>query len=361
MSKSGLPPYVSEFVDQIGKVRLRFRRGTLSRYFTHGRGEPGMWLEYETYCAEYAMRAAQPAITRRIIPRSISDLLIRFYASTDWHGHAQADTIATRRAILDRFDADHGHRLVKDARFNHIDAIIQARSQRQANGTGGPFAARNLKKQLKRLFKYAVKLEWIVVNPVDHVAYRPPTSDGFKVWGETQIAAYQAHWPVGTQQRLALELALWTGKRRGDVAQIGPQHRSGDTLRGRDQKTGKAWALLIAPDLAHAIDAMGPMQHACYLVSQRGRPYSSASLGNMFRSWCDAAGLQGYAMHGLRKSLLTRLADNGASHSELKSVSLHSDDDTLAIYIRNRNQSQLAARAIGSLATKLSKQNPPIV
>lgn len=75
---------------------------------------------------------------------------------------------------------------------------------------------------------------------------------------------------------------------RGAI-KMGPQHIEGGDLMGRDAKTGKAWTLPIAPQLRQAIDAMPKGHHLCFVPSERGRPYSAASFGNMFREWCDDA------------------------------------------------------------------------
>ena len=54
---------------------------------------------------------------------------------------------------------------------------------------------------------------------------------------ETEISQYEAHWAVGTKQRLVLALALYTGQRRGDLVRMGRQHiRNGD-IEVRQEKT----------------------------------------------------------------------------------------------------------------------------
>lgn len=354
-ARSALPRYVSIFISR-GKPRLRYRRGGLSRYFAAAPGSAAFWSEYAGFQAEYERMTQQAAPRRRIVPGSVDDLLRRFYVSMDFGGRKQPVSAAKARAVLDRYASAHGHRMVAEARFYHIDAILQAAAIRQSDGTGGPFAAHQLKRQLRMLFRYAVKLGWITINPVDHVAYRTPESAGFAQWSDAEIRQYQAHWPLGTMPRLALEMALWTARRRSDLCALGPHNLQGDLLRGVDAKTGKAWAMPVAADLRAALDAMGPdhAQRPRFLVTSQGAPYSVKGFGAAFRSWAEAAGLHQRTVHGLRKSMLRRLAESGASQQMIKSVSNHASDALVAHYIAAANQADLADAAISSIERKLS-------
>jgi len=349
--KRALFKYVTEYPDRHGKIRHRFRRvGFKSGYFTAEMGTPEYLAEYRAFMAG---EVAPKVEKRKIVPRSIDDLLWRYYASTDFKGNAQPNTLAKRRATLEAFREGRnkkgfrrGDALVKDATFAGLDRVIAKTAEPKEDGTGGPFAAQFLKKQLRGLFRYAVKIGWIERNPVDFVSYRAPKTRGYHTWTEEEIAQYQATWPLGTKQRLALELLLWTGKRRGDGILLGKHNLREGMMWGRDKKTDKEWWLPIAPQLQAAIDAMPPSDHLCYLVSERGRPYSSASFGNMFKQWCEAAGLPHCTAHGLRKAISRRMASIGVNNAGGKSVTLHSDDKEYAIYTAAADQKQLAKDAI---------------
>jgi site-specific recombinase XerD len=57
----------------------------------------------------------------------------------------------------------------------------------------------------------------------------------------------------------------------------------------------------------------------------RGRALTKESLGTLFATWCDAAGLPSRCcLHGLRHAGPTRLTDAGCSVFELQSFSGHS-------------------------------------
>jgi enterobacteria phage integrase len=42
----------------------------------------------------------------------------------------------------------------------------------------------------------------------------------FHTWTEDEIARYEEHWPIGSRQRTAFALHLYTGQRRADVARM---------------------------------------------------------------------------------------------------------------------------------------------
>lgn len=351
--KERLPRYVSSFVDNRGKRRYRFRKGGQSRYFDAHPNSPAGKVEYAAFLSGNLDDAAEK---RKIIPRSVDDLLMRYYGSTDFRGKAKDVSLAKRRAVLEAFRAKHGHRLVRDARYDKLDKYIAeiAAGWVDENGRkhGGPFAAETARKLIRGLFKYAVKLQWRTDNPMDFVEYRPKKTSGFHSWTEAEVAQYQAYWPLGTKQRLAMEICLWTGKRRGDAIKLGPQHIRGDSLWGRDQKTGKEWELPIAQQLREAIDAMPESEHLCFVPSDRGRPYSAASFGNMFRQWCDKAGLPHCSAHGLRKAISRRLAEEGVGNAGIKSVTLHSRDDEVSLYVAAADQKRLARASIDRISER---------
>lgn len=351
--KERLPKNVSSFVDNRGTRRYRFRKaGHVGGYFENHPNTAAGKAEYEAFLSN---GSGEKAERRKIIPGSVDALLTQYYGSTDFQGRAQDHTLAKRRAILEAFRAKHGHRLVKDARYDKLDKYIAEVSKpwvdERGKKHGGPFAAESARKQIRGLFKYATKLDWRKDNPMDHIEYRPKKSKGFHSWTEAEIAQYQARWPLGTKQRLALELMLWTGKRRSDAVRLGPQHVRNGMLWGRDLKTDKAWELTIAPQLQEAIDAM-PTEHLCFVPSDRGRPYTAASFGNMFRDWCNEAGLPHCTSHGLRKAISRRLAEEGVGNAGIKSITLHSRDEEVSLYVAAADQKRLQNDAITRISER---------
>jgi integrase len=66
------------------------------------------------------------------------------------------------------------------------------------------------------LFAYAIKKELRADNRFSGI--EPYKLGTHHTWTEDEIAIYEARWSIGTRERLAFDLLLYTGQRVGDVA-----------------------------------------------------------------------------------------------------------------------------------------------
>ena len=80
---------------------------------------------------------------------------------------------------------------------------------------------------------------------------------GYRTWTEGDLVAYEKRWPIGTRQRVWLDVLLYTGLRRGDAARLGRQHVRDGIATLKTEKTGAVVTLLILPVLAETL-AAGP-------------------------------------------------------------------------------------------------------
>lgn len=131
--------------------------------------------------------------------------------------------------------------------------------------------------------------------------------DGFRAWSDAEIEKFEARWPVGTRERLALAILLYTGLRRSDAARLGPQHVHGGVIVLETEKTGTPVAIPILPELAEII-AASPTGARSFITNKSGDPMPKESFGNWFRDACNAAGVTGSA-HGLRKAAAAHAAN----------------------------------------------------
>ena len=149
------------------------------------------------------------------------------------------------------------------------------------------------------------------------------SAEGFKEWTIFDIEKYEAHWPIGSKERLALALLVYTGQRRSDIIVLGRQHEKDGWLyftqhKNRERKPVHM-SLPILPGLREILD-VSPTGDLTYLVTQYGRPYKNESFGNWFRTAVRAADLEGLSAHGLRKSAAVRLAEDGHSDHEIMAM-----------------------------------------
>ena len=169
---------------------------------------------------------------------------------------------------------------------------------------------------LRVLFKWAVDIEKVLDrNPclgVEAFGYVKGTN---YVWTDEDMAKFEAAYPLGTRERLAYSLLLYTGQRSNDVKRMGHQHIVNDKgidwlVTPRQRKTGKSAQVPMLDVLKEAIAAAPTGLHT-FLVDDNGVPFDD--FGKWFRAACDRAGVPECTPHGLRHAGATRLASRGCS------------------------------------------------
>lgn len=338
------PPHLHREVTRHGKAVWYVRIGQGAR--TRIRAEYGSLefdAEYRAALAGTSTRKATPATS------SLSWLIDRYRETTAWTGLSAA-TRRQRDNIFAGVVETAGH----EPYARITTATIEAGKERRATT---PHQARNFLDALRGLFRWAHKAELVKVDPTAGVSNPPRRKgDGFKVWTEDEVAAYEQRWPIGTRQRVWLDVLLYTGLRRGDVVRLGRQHvRNGvATIKTEKSRYTVEVALPILPVLQATLDA-GPCGDLTFIAGANGRPLTKESFGNEFKTACRAAGVIApkKAAHGVRKVAATRAADNGATEAELMAIFGWTDPKMAAHYTRTANRKRLAAQAMDKLATSI--------
>lgn len=347
--RRGFPANVSEFKDSRGKYRLRFRAKGKPTYYPKAKfGTPDFERELQAWRAGEAYEAPKE---RRYAAGTIGDLITRFYEV----GTLRNMKPMTRRkvkGILDRFKDTVDAKGVKYADksaatipFDRLGAIFTRKAETH------PAAARELRKQLIRVFDFAIKLGIRQDNPAKMTDPIKVVTEGHHTWTEGEIAQYRAAHPLGTNARLAMELMLWTGQRISDARKMGGK----DIINGRiavtQEKTGKRLLIKIAPQLMEAIRAMPLIGTEAFMLTSFGKPYTDKGFNNAFAGWCDDAGLPDRCTsHGLRKANARRGAELGATNQQLKAVGGWSNDAEVSLYTRGAEQTTLADEIIDRVA-----------
>src|SRR4029077_9789073 len=92
------------------------------------------------------------------------------------------------------------------------------------------------------LFRWALEAGMVKVDLTAGVKNpQRPKGDGFRPWTEDDVAAYEKCWPIGTRQRVWLDVMLYTGLRRGDAMRCGAARSPAYSRRGslrRSKATG---------------------------------------------------------------------------------------------------------------------------
>jgi integrase len=306
------PPHLHRQVSRHGKTvwYVRIGRGPRVR-IRSAFGTPEFDSEYQAAIA--GLPARQTPKDDRTSIGTLAWLVERYRETTAWTDLS----LASRRQRENIFE----HVLEAAGRqpFAKITtASIMAGRDRRAKTT--PAQARKFLDSMRGLFRWAVKAKLLKVDPTAGVANpSAPNSDGFTPWSLEDIATYEARWPIGTRQRVWLDVLVYTGLRRGDAVRFGRQHIHNGIGTIKTEKTYTVVTLPILPVLMKTLDA-GPCGDLTFIAGENCRPLTKESFGNLFRKACREAGLQNRSAHGLRKAAATRAAENGATVAQLNAI-----------------------------------------
>jgi integrase len=334
------PPYLHREVTRHGKVVWYARAGGNSRgprvKLRAEFGTAEFWSEYQ------AALASTPGKPEGPYGGTLSWLVERYRETTAWTNLS----LATRRQRENIF-AHVLETAGKEPFAKITSATIMAGRDRRA---ATPSQARHFLDTMRGLFRWAAKARMVKIDPTAGVDDPPkPKTHGFAVWTEDDIAAYENRWPIGTRQRVWLDVLVYTGLRRGDAVRFGRQHIRNGVGTIRTEKNDTEVTLPILPVLEATLQA-GPCGDLTFIAGENGRPLTKESFGNLFRKACRAADLQRRSAHGLRKAAATRAANAGATVAELEAIFGWSGGRMASLYTRSADRRRLAQGAMHKLA-----------
>lgn len=301
---------------------------------------PEFWTQYR------AALEGVPPPSKLPKTNSLKWAIDRYRNSSAW----AALSLTTRRARENIFK-----QVIKTAGDEPLreitgETIRAGRERRSAT----PHSANAFLKAMRGFFAWAVEEKHVAVDPTHGVKLLagPNDENGFHTWTQEELDRFEARWPIGTRERLAFDLLLYTGLRRGDAVRVGVQHvRDGViTIRTEKHRKGKAGELITIPILEPLAASIAATKTGdlTYLVTAEGRPWVKESFGNWFRDACRAAKCPG-AAHGLRKAGATRAAERGASERQLMAIFGWSTGKMAQLYTRAADRSRLARDAAALL------------
>jgi integrase len=343
------PPFVHGYVDQHGTAKFYLRRAGQPKIRLPGLPwSPEFMAAYEQ--AKSGQWATPEAGASRTVAGTVNAALVSYYQSSAFRDGLAESSQKMRRNILERFREEHGDKRIGLLHKKAMQAILNKKS---------PAAASNWRKALRGFIDHAMSLDMLTIDPLAGVKLVSIKSDGHHPWEMEECAKFEAHHAIGTRARLSYELLLQVGQSRCDVVRMGRQHVRKGILSLRRQKTGVAFDVPVMPVLQEAIGAMPATDHMTFLVTALGKPFTAAGFGNWFREVCNEAGLpKRCTSHGLRKAAATRLADRGATTTELKAWFGWKTDSEAERYTRNADRKRAAARAGQKLISGTDSGSP---
>jgi len=276
-----------------------------------------------------------PIGAKDVAAGTMADLIVKYYTSSAFKA-LEPSTQQFYRRIIERIREQHGKKPVKLLEPRHIRIL--------ASGIEAPTVARRFLSIFRILLEHGISCGMLDSNPAVGVKGPKLKGKGFHSWTDAEITQFEKTHPIGSKPRLALALLLFLGQRKSDVVKLGPQHRDGAVFRIAQKKTRAELEIPVHPALDEILKAT-PSGHLAYLVTTLSKPYTANRFGNVFRKWCDEAGLPHCASHGLRKAAARRLAEAGASAHEIASITGHESLREVERYTKAASRKKLAESA----------------
>jgi integrase len=358
-------PYLSAEKSRHGKARLYVRKNGRRILVKSPKGSPGFAREYAAAIEALDKLKTQPVkpLPSLPAPKSLGALAMQYFASSEFRG-LDATMQKRRRSVIEECLReklnDDAPEVFRDCPYavmgpEHIRRLRDLKAAEIGkNGKEKAGAANNRRKYLSSMFGWAIEVGKARANPCREVRRVKYASEGFHTWTLAEVRKFTAKWPIWTKPRLALELLLLTGARRGDMVTLGRQHVEDGWIRYVPQKTRykrmEPTYKPLLPQLAEVI-AQSPCGDLTFLVTSFGKPFTPAGFSNWFRERCNEAGLPHCSAHGLRKAGATIAAESGATEQQLMAIFDWTTPAQAAVYTRKANRKKLAGGGMKLLAS----------
>lgn len=342
-----LPLYVTREISRHGRVKYFFRRGKGKRIRL-----PDEFPSPEfdrAYIDAMAGQAPKPQVRASSPSDRLEWLVARFMESAKW---ASASSATRRQRELFYL------KTIERAGNPYFTAIERRHMQNAIDDRAGtPALAKNYLKAMRALFSWAATNGHVQTNPCDGVELPAYRTDGFPPWTIEDVVSFCERWPIGTMPRLALELFLVSGLRRGDVHQAGRQHLRGRVFTMKTSKTGIEVTVEFPQSLMDIIAATktGDLH---FIVKEDGNPFTSKeSFGNWFSARCRDACVKKSA-HGIRKLAATLAANDGASAHELMAHFGWVKVEQAEVYTKQADRKRLGMRSSARVSDQIKNAIP---
>ncbi len=324
--------YVNEYVDRTGKLRRYFRKGAIRGALP---GEVGS-AEFMTAYAAYLAEKPQAAKTT-LHADSLGNLIIDFYGSR-FFTDRKPSTRQLYRYALEPMAKEHGHRSASTMTATDAEKIINR------IGAARPGMGNLTRAVMRRVMQFAVKDKRRTDNPM--LGIEPFKVGEHHTWTDAELRQYEDKWRLGTRQRLAYALLLYTGQRVGDVVRMGRADISDGSVHVVQQKTGAELWVPIHPELLRVMKAL-PAKGLTLVGDANGRPIKRAALSTLMRAAIKQAGLPRRCVaHGLRKAAMRVLAESDATANQIASISGHKTLKEVERYTKAADQKKMARTAM---------------
>lgn len=281
------------------------RRGWASQKFQSEFGTNEFWREY----ADILSEKDRP----RVVQARNFNALIAAYRKSPRYTNLKPRTGKDYDKFLDFFAKIMGE--ADPAKMKRKDVI----RLRDSNAEKAYFANYALR-VLRILMEYCVDLGWRETNPAKGVPELKTDKRVREPWPQELLDAYRRVCPLGTRERLVMELCVGTGQRIGDVLNMRWSNIEDGAVWVRQSKTSKELWVPILPELQAALGAAS--RHSVFLLTnERGaNRWSYRGVADAVMRVRQQIGALDYDIHSWRYNAACELLEAGCGDDLIASV-----------------------------------------
>ena len=259
------PPFLQRRVSRHGVTAwyVRIGKGPLIR-IRAAFGTPEFDVEYQAAVSGNARAQKDTAARTSTKVGTLAWLIERYRETAAW---------AELRPATRRNRDNHFRRVIANAGQQPYRAITQTVIEKgKERRAATPAQARNYLDAVRGLFRWAKDAKLVGTDPTDGVRNpKRKKGKGFLKWTEGDVEKYYARWPLGTRQRVWVDVLMYTGGRRGDAVTIGRQHVNKNGIcTFVTEKSGELVPVTIPilPVLQRTLDA-GPTGDLAFICGKK--------------------------------------------------------------------------------------------
>jgi integrase len=342
--------YLHCFPDRHGKARYYFRyRG--QQWPILAPGTEGFATTYDKLLAHIKANPFRSRNNVEFMPGSLAWAIEKFLASPLYNERAET-TKRNYRRVFNQLSKGYGTGLLAHLKPRHVRMM---RNEIAKTSTSSADIAMSL---ISTLWNFAVDRLGLELDsdPTHGIPRIHEVKNEHEPWPEELIERFLREARLAL--RWAVKLALYTGQRRSDLVKMKWSEFDGEFIQVRQQKTDTLVSIPCHKELRAELERM-PRVAETILVGERGAPISSITLAAMVRAQLHKMGVDGYAIHGLRKNAAVALADAGCSPMEIAAITGHKSLAMVAHYSKRRDQRLHARSAMDKWERKTGTNGKP--
>jgi integrase len=349
LRRKNMLPHVEGWADRHGKMRYYFRRGKGARTPLAGTLNSAEFTASYMAALNGLAATARPQIEQP--SRFTIAALITSYKGSKLYKDLRSTSKAGYCSRLNAMTRDFGECSVKGLNRTRIIDILDDYDDR-------PGSKLDTHKKLKILIKHAIDEKWIDGDPTTGI--KRPKGGTIRAWTDDEIEQFEKRWALGSKQRTAFALMLYTGQRRSDTHRMTWTDISQRTgrIKVHQQKTDVKLEIPLHEELLYVLDK-ARSNHITIINTEFGAPFTVDGFSDFMRDAITAAGLPlSCQPHGLRKAAGRRLAEAGCTNKEIMAILGHKALASVQLYTEEAEQIEMAAAAMRKVEQIHNRPSP---